>query len=627
MAEKVISSPSMRQIEAAINAEAEKPNPDLNAMRELLDMSRNFLNASGVQQPGPPSAQERFTEVMKAEPNYKQALIGAGSVLPRAAQGIRGIYGEVPKQEIDELKMARDATLASSMGALAGDIAFGGSLPTKILGAIPGIAKTIPSLFSRPGQIGDLMVTNAVTQAALAPEDKGIAAAWGAGAGVLPGVFGAGQRMLPQSVGGVSRPQVVGENLLRDLGPNSERIISQLESKYNAVPGVSGTSSVVTQNPYLRTLETGSRVGNPQLWMPLDESNATARLVELLKLSGTKAERDSLRDARTVTTTGLRNEAFDAAKTIEGMSRQETLLPLRSSLDSLAKGEQRENPAVQKIVKYVLGAMDNPAGITPEQMYTVRKILTGQLKTGANDDLGAAAAAARRETVGIVKGIDDSLDNLSGGMWSDYLKAYGAASKDLNSKEALQEVINRISKGHAEGRTPAALSGQTGELTLGRATEDLTKQQFGSKMIDLLTQEARQSIEQMKQDLMRTGQGMNARATGGSPTATYQAARGQANDLASQLAGYTGAAAGGAMAGNVGAAIGGTVGGTLGKGMTGQSGLKNQEILARLLQNPEYMAEMLKKARQSQFLLDISKRLGAGSANAANSSNVQIPDL
>jgi hypothetical protein len=120
---------------------------------------------------------------------------------------------------------------------------------------------------------------------------------------------------------------------------------------------------------------------------------------------------------------------------------------------------------------------------------------------------------------------------------------------------------------------------------------------------------------------------MNARATGGSPTATYQAARGQANDLASQLAGYTGAAAGGAMAGNVGAAIGGTVGGTLGKGMTGQSGLKNQEILARLLQNPEYMAEMLKKARQSQFLLDISKRLGAGSANAANSSNVQIPDL
>lgn len=267
--------------------------------------------------------------------------------------------------------------------------------------------------------------------------------------------------------------------------------------------------------------------------------------------------------------------------------------------------------------------MDNPAGITPEQMYTVRKILTGQLKTGANDDLGAAAAAARRETVGIVKGIDDSLDNLSGGMWSDYLKAYGAASKDLNSKEALQEVIDRISKGHAEGRTPASLSGQTGELTLGRAVEDLTKKQFGTKMIDLLTQEARQSIEQMKQDLMRTGQGMNARATGGSPTATYQAARGQANDLASQLAGYTGAAAGGAMAGNVGAAIGGTVG----KAMTGQSGLKNQEILARLLQNPEYMAEMLKKAKQSQLLLDISKRLGAGSANAANSSNVQIPDL
>ena len=305
------------------------------------------------------------------------------------------------------------------------------------------------------------------------------------------------------------------------------------------------------------------------------------------------------------------------------MTRQKVLDPLMQSLDDLAKGEQRENPALQKIVRYVSSAINNPAGITPEQMYTVRKILTGQIKTGANDELGAAAAVTRRDTVGIVKAIDDSFDKLSGGMWTDYLKTYGAASKDLNSKQALQSVIDRISKGHAEGRTPASLSGQTGELAFGRAIDDLTNKELGAKTVDLLTPLTRQSVEQIKQDLMRTAQGMNARATGGSPTATYQAARGQANDLARQLAGYTGAAAGGAVGGNLGAAIGGSAG----MGMVNQAAGKNAEILARLLQNPQYMADMLQKAKQSQLLFEMSKRSGSGAAGAASSSNPQIPGL
>ena len=617
MAEKVINSPTMRQIEAAINAEAEKANPDLAAMQELLSMSRNLLTASGVKEPGVPSMQERVSTEVRAEPKFMQALIGAGTVLPRAAQGLRNVFGNVPQQEIDELKMVRGASPLSTLGAIGGDIALGASLPVKGVGAIPGITKAVPAIMSRPGQIADLLATSAATQAAIAPEDKGMAAAFGAGASAIPGAFGMVQRALPQAAGGVSRPQLAGERLLRDFGADSEDVIKQLKNEYNLVPGVTGTSAVVTQNPYLQTLETGSRVGNPQLWMPLDQANSAARYASLLKMAGTEPEREALRGARTLATAGPRTEAFEAVKTIEGMTRQQTLEPLRKSLDVLARGEQRENPAVQKVVKYVANAMDNPEGISPEQMYTVRKILTGQIKTGANDDLGAAAAAARRDTVGIVKAIDESFDNLSGGMWSDYLKAYGASSKDLNSKQALQDVIDRISKGHAEGRTPSSLSGQTGELTLGRAVDDLTRQQFGSKNVDLLMPEARQSVERMKQDLMRTAQAMNARATGGSPTATYQAARGQANDLASQLAGYTGAAAGGAVAGNLGAAVGGAAG----RGMTGEAARKNAEILATLLQNPQYMADMLQKAKQSQMLLDIAKRTGTGAATALRSYN------
>jgi hypothetical protein len=61
--------------------------------------------------------------------------------------------------------------------------------------------------------------------------------------------------------------------------------------------------------------------------------------------------------------------------------------------------------------------------------------------------------------------------------------------------------------------------------------------------------------------------------------------------------------------------------------MANQAAGKNAEILARLLQNPQYMAEMLQKAKQTQLILDIEKRLGAGAAGAASSSNPKIPGL
>ncbi len=139
---------------------------------------------------------------------------------------------------------------------------------------------------------------------------------------------------------------------------------------------------------------------------------------------------------RDETTGGARGQAFAQA---ERAAREGASLGLAPNLDAinkelvtLAKGEQRGNPAVQKLVKYVQSEIANPEGITPQQLYTVRKVLTGQLKTGINEDIGAAAAASRRETMGVVKGIDENLDGLSDGAWSQYLAKNGAESKDIN---------------------------------------------------------------------------------------------------------------------------------------------------------------------------------------------------
>jgi len=73
--------------------------------------------------------------------------------------------------------------------------------------------------------------------------------------------------------------------------------------------------------------------------------------------------------------------------------------------------------------------------------------------------------------MGLVKGIDENLDGLSDGAWSQYLAKYGAESKDINSRNALQEVIDKISRGMAEGNVPASLKGYGGELPFGRAVE------------------------------------------------------------------------------------------------------------------------------------------------------------
>ena len=618
MAEPVLA-PSLKDFEAAIALESGKPNPNFEVIRELTDTMKMVFSQAGVT-PREPTMAERVSQEVRAEPFAKQVAIGAGTVLPRAAQGIKGLFTDIPRQDIEELKMVRQATPGTQLGSIGGEAGMGFALPMRSVSMIPGVSRMIPGLAGRVGQTAEMAGTSAATSAALTPEDRTGAAIAGAAGGALPAAVGVVQRALPRGMGGVGAREVVGEQIARDAGDTAQ-LIRDLRGGYEPVPGVRGSSAVVTQNPLMQTLETGSRVQSPELYRPFDIENARARYAALLERAGTPKEMEALRARREAVTGSAREQAFGQA---ERTAREGGSLGLAPNLDAinnelvtLAKGEQRGNPAVQKLVKYVQSEIANPEGITPQQLYTVRKVLTGQLKTGINEDIGAAAAASRRETMGVVKGIDENLDGLSDGAWSQYLAKYGAESKDINSRKALQDVIDKISRGMAEGNVPASLKGYGGELPFGRAVETASQKQFGSKTIDQLTQPDRQLVEALKQDLFRSSQAMNMRATGGPGTATEMAASTRAGDLSRVLANQAATGVGAMIGGLPGAAVGQLTGSVVGKALM-QSGQKGQEILARLLQDPQAMAAVLEKARRSQAQLQAAKRAGVVAGSAAD---------
>ena len=292
---------------------------------------------------------------------------------------------------------------------------------------------------------------------------------------------------------------------------------------------------------------------------------------------------------------------------------------MRQTINELKTGEQRPNPAVQTVANYVEKQLFGPQGATPQQLYTVRKVLTGQLKTGANEEIGAAAAASRKETMNLVNQIDENLNSLSNGKWSGYLEKYKELSKEVSSKIALQNAIDEMTVNLAKGSTPPALSGKTGEQTLSRSINKFALEDFGAKTIDQLTPEARRIIEALKDDLARTAAGMNARATGGPGTAQYLAAQGRAKGLASQLV-RTGA---GAVTGGPAGAVAANVAGDLVSTALARSGEEGAQILARLLQDPRYLAAMLEKARKSQTQLNVAGQLGAGGAAGGSAATQQ----
>ena len=150
------------------------------------------------------------------------------------------------------------------------------------------------------------------------------------------------------------------------------------------------------------------------------------------------------------------------------------------------------NPAVESIANYVTKKVGSDT-FTPDHLYELRKVLVNKLSGPSviGDELSAAAKGAQRETMGLIKAIDDSLEQASKGQWSPYMAEYARRSEPVTSGRAMRDVYEELSKKPYKGSTPEV----TYHGLRGIVEREGTSKKFGEKFAPE-TSEALESLVQ-----------------------------------------------------------------------------------------------------------------------------------
>lgn len=653
--------------------------------------------------------------IVKGEDKSDQLLAGAGSAPVLAAQGIAQLAGAQIDPAVQNQQALRGATPYTQGGNMGGNAAMFGVAPTQMIGR--GAMAMGAKAFPRIGQVADMAATQGATAAATTPgeaSDRLISGVMGVGGSAVPAAVGMGQgvrRTGPLSTQ-AGRQMDLAEALRRELGPEADALESSLRGRYpGSSYGVNPTAAMLTRNPTLEVMETGSRVRSGDQWTNLDRMNASARWKALEDSAGTPQELERLRAARNAITGPMRETALsDANKTgveipalkrklssqtearlnsereamvsalqdkgrfesraaqmdergsnftpVPGMPRvssrisdfpervaeaesaaadarkiyearrgqvsatqaeldrihsqkttslEDSLGPLRAKLSELSSpsGALRPNRDVQTLVNYVGDELEK--GVSPEQLYTIRKSLTDGIKAAPTSELSQAARAARPQRMELIGLIDKTLDDMSGGGWQKYLETYKISSPLINSRESMQKMRDALSAGRPMGEVPASMGERPAPLAFGRALENFGTKQFGSKEFDQLIPQHRALAETLLSDLNAQAGVMQPSRVLGSPTASFGANAGRVNQVTNSMID---------AAGNMVPVAGHQLAASVKGSMQRQS----EETLARLLQNPEALADELKRAALAAELLKNSGRVGAGASAAARSA-------
>jgi hypothetical protein len=403
----------------------------------------------------------------------------------------------------------------------------------------------------------------------------------------------------------------VGSSLLDELGDGAgdlERVLRQ-QSAENRILGTQPSAAAMTQNPALQGLEAGSRVTRPDPWIMLDRQNAATRWAALNNAAGTPETRQGLRAARDAATAPMRNEAIDTATTSMNMARrggihESEAWPIVNRLENL---RMSGNPDARRIGTYVEEALQRTGG-SPQGLYEIRKFLADGYKNGPNSELSNAIKGANVERRALIEGIDSALNSVSGGSWSDYLRRYQRESPVINSKDALGDMIESLTRNQPVGAVPTAMN--TGPATVAGLRTRFGQRQLGTQTVDNLLPDDRVVVETIVDSLANQVGGMTHKATVGSPTAGLLSSANRADNLAANLA-----REGGSLISPDPITRAVTTG-LIGRVMSATS-QKQQDALVRLLQDPVALADAIAAARRGQSITTGAQALGAAFSRPA----------
>jgi len=453
-----------------------------------------------------------------------------------------GLAEPVPDEDVRE-KRAIDQRLADATQLGIGPdwapsagkaLQFAGEVAPTL--AIPGGA------LARAGSIGSKVLPRALMATAGRRAALGGAIGGGASGALMPttedesrlintGVGAVTGAVLPLAVSAARGARAnwgpgrrAAQQLSTELGPEAEAIPQQVAAREAQRAGTTQAAQAIPESLAETTgsataggLEAASaKEMNPE-WTAFKRAQNVARH-EAVQQATQEAPLTAQRmTARDLAADPMREAAMGAAR--QGASYEAPVL--KAAQDMLTSSEA-VNPSVRRVADYVLSAMDEraPTKLTPEGLYTVRKVLKDRLQGPhvMGDELSAAVKGADVQTLKLIAAIDQSLDQASGGRWGRYLSTYGRASRPVDASQAAQALRDVFQK---EG---VAELGGVPEVTATRLGQALRASEGGSRHFPLeLSPPARQGVEDVLEHVTRANEVQKARklagtAGGGSQT-------------------------------------------------------------------------------------------------------------
>ena len=600
--------------------------PDGTPPEKILDLlARGGYDVSQMQRDLKPafspggSDQSAMAELARNQTGTQRALGGVGMGLQSAAQGIDELlpgrplqaaaggladrltrFGAGPIQQPTDLDMTgaekgfvEGGGWQAQAGNILGKIAPTVAIPANALAKAPLVSQ-LASRMPRFAQVLGTMLTAGGTTAAVTPGDaatRAEAGAWSAGmAGALPAAtmgVGAVRRGTTQAGRDLSRAEMIRAQLARS-GQSEDDVLTALRGSYEgSKAGVQPTVGMLTENPALMRIEQGSRSRAYDVFQGLDETNAAARWSALQKIAGTPAEMEALKAAREAATTAPRQAAMFMARLDPSVTKG-----VADTAERMLSGASGVNPSVKTMATYVKSAIDDP-NISPERLYELRKVLAGGYTPGT--ELGAAVKTASRERSMLIGSIDDALDSASNGIWKKYMAAYQEKSAPITSMRAGQSIEDAFSRNTPAGLVPSAMGMKPAPQTLARQISIHGQKQFGGTWKDRLLPADRDMLDVIARDLKKQLDVNLPANRVGSPTAPLLEAGEVAGDIGQSLVTQVGRMSGIPGVGEAAGAV---------TGAARQATKNRSEIaLARLLQDPAALSDMILKARRAERVL------------------------
>jgi hypothetical protein len=582
------------------------------AMREAMLRSDPSLGAPNPIRLGQEAMPDAIRETLRGASRPAQVMSGVGSAAGIAGEGIKELFSKGDAANLENWRSVAGATGDTIGGNLLGNISMFGAGPTRLGTSAVGAVTKVPAwLASRPGMVADTAATAGLLNTLATPGDArerltagGMSLAASLGVPALYATGAGARRVLTRGGKRVS----VGEGVLAEVGDEGHaRLLDALRSPDPAAAlAVSSSAAMRSGEPTLEVLERGSRSSRGDLWRDFDRLNAQARWNALTGRAGTPEELAHLKALRDSRTGGLRDEALENAQLTAQLTRgnaisEPMLKQFSQKLADWRSGKLRPNKDVQTLADYL--EQEIKQGMTPEQLYEVRKVLTEGVKAGRTDQLSSSIKAARAQRMEVVGMIDDLLEDLSGGGWKDYLRRYMVESGPITSKQALQDIATSVKRGQPEGAVPTAMGESAAWKTLGNLRDRFGQKEFGSKLFDRLTPDDRELLNTLVDNLKRQSDVMSAKGVLGSHTAPLLAS----SQRAGNVTGILSSAAERSI----------PLGGILASNAFNSLGRKAEEELARLLQDPSALAEALEAAARARALAAGASRAGGASGGAA----------